>query len=186
MGIVHQLADGFGGVAQAEGKFICGQRGFHARGHRLIGGGQLPGQHRPRRCVAEVAGRGFFRQPDFLTPEQPRARHAQQAQHNPFYNSRTHKTCSINISQHCHSGDDGSDSAASLRERRSFGGYRPPLQSSNFHFPSSLSQNQSGGKTLKLSMTACGGDTVTVPSAALVRVVSRRTTARVAISAATW
>ena len=44
---------------------------------------------------------------------------------------------------------------------------------------------QSGGKMLKLSMTACGGVTVTAP-AVLVRVVSIRTTVRVAISAETW
>ena len=51
------------------------------------------------------------------------------------------------------------------------------------HLPFSIFAliNQSGGKMLKLSMTARGGVTMMTPLA-LVRTVSRRTTARVAIS----
>jgi hypothetical protein len=66
---------------------------------------------------------------------------------------------------------------------------KPGVNESNGIVTHFYESHQSGGKMLKLSMTARGDVTILValvPMKALVRTVSRRTTARVAISETTW
>ena len=89
--VAGQLSDVPGRVAQAVGQPVgLGRRGAH---QRWIGQGRRAGQ--PSRRRRSRGGNILLRRPPARrVPEQPRARHTQQAQRNPDETTQTHKTFS--------------------------------------------------------------------------------------------